>query len=330
MKNHDTIAGKAAAAGDQDQALLDHAINPRNERTAAALFDLQRRHNLSDERLGKLLSSSGTYVSRYRNNKFQGDITAFETNAEALLARYDLTEGDDIDLTEKGYCVEPVFSFLELLRSQRELGVGYGPAGRGKTQACKLYAHKHPGTIYVHLYDWTSRKDLVIASIARAAGVRPSKQDANLSVTLVRTLKDSDRLIIIDNAHEMTPSGRRWLTDFWDATQIPLALIGNPEIVAKFEANDQHSSRLGRCVDVTNIPDTKSTVLHLLRSYLPTALEDKPTQALALDILRTPKSGSARSVKKHLRLAARLLTTAPNTPPSEALKLAKTQLIHAA
>ena len=63
---------------------------------------------------------------------------------------------------------------------------------------------------------------------------------------------------------------------------------------------------------------------------MPTALEDKPTQALALDILRTPKSGSARSVKKHLRLAARLLTTSPNTPPSEALKLAKTQLIHAA
>lgn len=323
---------KSAAANDQEQAALDTAAatRARSEPLAQRLSEFQSRHSLSDARLGNLLGSSSTYVSRYRTNTFIGDIERFESAAQAVMDRYELTEGDDIAITDKGYCVQSMFAFLDLLRSQRELGVGFGPAGRGKTLASKLYAQRHPGTLYVHIYDWTSRKDLIIASIARAAGVRPSKQDPNLSATLVRTLKDSDRLIILDNAHELTPSGRRWLADFWDATQIPFALIGNPEIVTKFEGNDQHASRLGRCVNVTDIPDTQSTVLHLLQSYLPSAAADKPTQKLALEILCTPKSGSARSVKKHLRLAARLLTESPTTPPSEALKLAKTQLIHAA
>lgn len=319
---------KSAAANDTHQADLD--AKARSETVAAKLFAFQAKHSLSDDKLGRLLGSSATYVSRYRNNKFAGDITAFEAAAEAVMLRYELMEGDDAEISQAGFCVESVTAFLDLIQQQRQLGVGYGPAGRGKTKASQLYALQHPGTIYVHVWDWTSRKDILLADIARAAGVRRAKTDATLSAALVRTLRQSDRLLIIDNAHEITPAGRRWIADFWDATQIPIALIGNPQIVAQFETNDQHASRLGRCVDVTEITDTKTTVLHLLGAYMPEALADKSTQAIALDILRRKGSGAARAVKMHLRLANRIRAAAPTTAPAEALKLATTQLVHAA
>jgi DNA transposition AAA+ family ATPase len=326
------IQGKAAAAGDTETAIND-AIFHRNERLAERLFDYQRRLNLSDDQLGKRLSASGTYVSRYRHiqrGQFKGDLAAFEVAAEQLLIREELMEGDTSPLSLNGYCVEAVHGFLALIAQQSQMGIGYGPAGRGKTKAAQLYAAEHKGTIYLHLWDWTSRKEIVISELARVAGVRRAKHDVSLSAALVRVLRGSNRLIIIDNAQELTPAGRRFLADFHDAAQVPIALIGNPEIIRQFEANDQHASRLGRCVDVTTITDTKSTVINLLANYLPTAAADKAAQSEALEILRKDKGGAARAVKMHLRLAAKIMIGAPHTSPLEAIKQARTQLIHAA
>ena len=330
MKDTLLPPGKAAAANDPEAAELDAKFSPRSEGCFLRLQSYQSRNRLSDEQLGKRLGSNGTYVSRYRNNKFLGDISEFEGRAEQLLAREELMDGDEGKLSDKGFCVEPVNSFLNLVRNQRMMGVGYGPAGRGKSKACQLYAAAHKGTIYLHVNAWATGRDRVIDDIARIAGVRRAKSDKTMTDSLLRVLRDSDRLLIIDNAQRLTESGRKWLADFHDATRIGIALVGNPEIEEQFLRNDQHASRLGRCVDVTAITDAKTTVLHLLKSYLPDALEDKATQAEALAILRLEDGGAARAVKMHLRLATKIREGSPQTTPAEAVKLARTQLVHKA
>lgn len=239
-------------------------------------------------------------------------------------------DGDGFKMSERGFCVEPMSEFLNLVRNQRMMGVGYGPAGRGKSKACQLYASKNNGTIYLHVNAWATGRDRVIDDICRLAGVRRAKSDKSMTDALLRILRDSDRLLIIDNAQRLTESGRKWLADFHDATRIGIALVGNPEIELQFLRNDQHASRLGRCVDVTPLTDTKATVLHLLDSYLPDAVNDKPTQAEALDILKLPDGGSARAVKMHLRLASKIREGSPQTAFAEAVKLARTQLVHKA
>lgn len=328
------LKGKASAAADTETALIDATQQARNEPLAARLFDYQTRNHLSDDQLGKRLGSSGTYVSRYRNfhkGDFKGHLSTFETAADQLLIREELMEGDASPLSLDGYCVEAVHSFLDLITQQAQLGIGHGPAGRGKTKAAQLYAAEHRGCIYLHLWDWTNRKEIVISELARVAGVRRAKNDVSTCAALVRVLRGSGRLIIIDNAQELTPAGRRFIADFHDATQVPIALLGNPEIIGQFERNDQHASRLGRCVDVTTIADTKTTVLNLLANYLPAAAADKTAQAEALAILRKEKGGAARSVKMHLRLAAKIISGGGGKiSPLEAIQLARTQLIHAA
>lgn len=320
MTPNPKLTGKAAAAGDSEQA--------RNDLLAEKLFDYQRRNGLSDEQLGKKLASSGTYVSRYRNHSdaspFMGDLAKFEAAIDQLLVREELMQGDDEHLTESGFCVEETFNFLQLVANQRQMGVGYGPAGKGKTSAARLYARKHKTTLYLHVWTWTASRDRFAAELARAAGVRRMRHES-LFAALARVLKDADRLIIIDNAQRLTEGTRRFLADFYDATRNPIALLGNPEIVRQFERNEQHGSRLGRCVDVTAITDRKTTVLHLLRSYLPSAENDKTVQQTALDILN--KGGAARAVKMNLRLAQRMLTNG-TLSPGEAMKLAQTQLQH--
>ena len=330
MKERTIEPGKAAAANDSETAATDARIMPRSEACFVRLQGYQTRNRLSDQQLGSRLGSNGTYVSRYRHNKFIGDLDAFEAAIEQLLAREELMDGDEGKLSDKGFCVEPVTDFLNLVRNQRMMGVGHGPAGRGKSKACQLYTAGNKGTIYLHVNAWATGRDRVIDDIARIAGVRRAKSDKTMTDALLRVLRDSDRLLIIDNAQRLTESGRKWLADFHDATRIGIALIGNPEIEDQFLRNDQHASRLGRCVDVTTITDTKTTVLHLLKSYLPEAAEDKAAQTEALAILKLEDGGAARAVKMHLRLAVKIREGSPQTSLAEAVKLARTQLVHKA
>jgi DNA transposition AAA+ family ATPase len=329
MKN---TTGKAAAAGDIAQAEIDmkaKAKTARDEALAEQLFAFQTEHRVSDIQLGKLLGYSGTYVSRYRTRTFEGDLKAFEESISALMQKR-LLLGEDENLSRTGYCVASVADFLDYLAARGQMGVGHGAAGLGKTRACRLYAADHPGVIYLHLWDWTARKELMVRDIAKAASVhRTAKGDFNITEALVRALKGSARLLILDNAHEVTPSGRRWLADFHDATGIPIALIGNPEIVDKFASNDQHASRLGRCCEITTVTDKKATIMHSLTTYFPEAAEDIEVQRLALEAFSVVNGGGGRTVKRLLQAAKAICGTSKRTTAAEAVKIARSQLLTA-
>jgi len=335
MKPTTNPPGKAAAANDGIAAANDAAV-ARNDDLAERLFAFQKRQQLSDEKLGKKLGSTATYVSRYRSyheGKWTGNLLNFEESISALLLKEELMNGDDITLSESGFCVESVFEFLDFIHQNRHIGVGYGPAGPGKTCAGKLYAAKNPTCVYLHIWDWTTGRDKLLDELIKAARVRLGKNESKAEA-LVRTFRDSDRLIIIDNAHILTTRSRKFLMDFFDATRTPIALMGNQEIVRKFESNDQHASRLGRCCDVTDAGGDKrasvdkASVLTLLQTYLPQAADDKAVQSQVLDILRTKDGGAARAVKMTLKLTQRITTTAPSVSVRDAIKLAQTQLIH--
>jgi DNA transposition AAA+ family ATPase len=308
----------------------------RNDDAAERLFAYQKRTGLSDERLGRKLGYQATYVSRYRSfheGKWQGDLLKFEDAIASLLVKEELMQGDDEKLSAEGFAVDSVFDYLDFIHQNRHIGVGFGPAGKGKTCAGRLYAAKNPTAIYMHVWDWTTGRDKFIAELIRAARVRCAK-DESPAEALVRTFRDSDRLIIIDNAQRLTARSRKFLMDFYDATRTPIAMLGNQEIVKQFEANDQHSSRLGRCIDVTDAGGDKrasvdkASVLTLLRTYLPQATEDKAAQTQALEILRAKNGGASRAVKMTLKLAERIVRTAGSISPTDAIKLAQTQLIH--
>jgi len=319
--------GKAAAANDSEQA--------RNDELASRLFDFQKRHELSDDQLGKKLGNSGTYVSRYRNHRqgnavFTGDLFKFESAVLELLTKEELMEGDATRLSSEGFCVHATHRFLDFVTVNRMLSVGHGPAGKGKTCAARLHTAKHSRNVYLHLWDWTAGRDRLISALASAARVRRANGES-YAEALVRTFRDSERLIVIDNFQRATERSRKFLVDFYDATRTPIALIGNPEIVTQFRKNDQHFSRLGRCCDITKteaemLADTnKRTVFTLLETNFPAALNDKEAQSRALEVLRTPHGGASRTVRSVLRLAECITRSEPMNP-ADAIRLAETQL----
>lgn len=330
-------SGKSAAANDTEQARID----ARNANTLTALRAYQHAHGISDstkdlEGLAKQIGTSQTYLFRYIKDDFRGDLQKFEARIDAFLS------GDQVErvsvsteIINEAFIVSGMKSFLRHVREHGFIGIGHGPAGRGKTYAARLYAAQHcTSTIYLHVSVWSGGRHNLVRNISRAMQITRAPKGLAMDDYLVNRLRGSDRLLVIDNAHRLTESARRWLADFWEETNMAIALIGNPEIEQQWSRNDQHGSRVGLHRDVTlelvrkQACTARATAQHLIRLHLPAALALSEVVSDAAEVLQ--QFGACRAVVMRANLARRILSGGRVDDPAEAWKLAKTQLIHAA
>lgn len=296
------------------------------------------RINVNDlDGLAKQMGSSGTYLYRYLKNdwrtKSEKPLRDLEAQIMALLHTTATTEkpvtSSNTKLISKDFIVGGVRKFLEHVRAHAYIGIGYGPAGAGKTKACEIYAAQHSvNTLYLHLSMWKGGRHDVVKEIKKAAGIQRVPKGMKVEDYLVDRLRGSGMLLVIDNAHRMTEAARRFLADFWEDSHLAIALIGNPEIQDQFAKNDQHGSRVGIERDVTlDLAKTKSaTARHLLDLHLPEAAEIKEVVKDAEETLEN--FGLCRTVEKRAALARTILLTPTNKvdDPALAWQMAKEQL----
>lgn len=305
----------------------------RDPQLVAALQDAVAKLPNSDktkayETMAKRIGCSATYVYRYLNDDFRGDLAKFETLARGYFAAEVLrTEGNQ-ELVTEAFSVASTHRFLRQVKQHGYIGVGHGPAGRGKTCAARLYAAQDRASIYIHATMWSCGRHAIARQIKTAIKAKLGKNETN-DEALVRLLTGSGRLLIIDNAQRLTESARRWIADFWDATRIPIALLGNPEIEGQWRRNDQHGSRVGLHRDITTDLNkdatAKSTASHLIRLHLP-GYED-----LSGDVARVVQEfGSCRAAAMQLSLTKAMLDGGKIEDPTQAWNAAKTQLITSA
>lgn len=327
-----SLKGKAAASGDPDQAALD----TRNAAAVQALCNYMARHHLANTGDGRKVVArrmgvSETYIFRYLSQDFRGDLAKFETSILAFCEAEELKVEGNQELVGSDFVLKGMRRFLRQVKAHGHIGIGHGPAGRGKTCAARLLAAQDATAIYIHCRVWSCGRHDLTRDLVRLLKLRPAKNETK-DEALVRILSGSDRLVIIDNAQRLTESARRWLADFWDATRCPVALIGNPEIEKQWEKNDQHGSRVGLHRDVTeDLKDqstAKATASHLLRLHLPSAAQDPEILDEAVKTIAA--FGSCRAIAMRAKLASTMLAGGKITDVKQAFNLAKTQLITSA
>lgn len=331
--------GKAAAAGDDEQAHHDAeeaaeqmATNPKTRRIdptiISALEDHLAETGMPQAKLAPKIGSSTTYLSKALNGTFNGNVAEFEKGVldyfEALTKR----RVDNTDVCETGFLVEAMRDFLDTVKLTGDIGVGYNPAGKGKTKGIEVYLRKNALAVMVTVTKsfcgWRSVRDAVLAQVAnkRRAGGESWDQ------FMLRTFRGSGRLLILDNAHLLTNSARTWIAYDWhESTGCPVALIGNPQIVQQWKGDDQQFSRVGLAREIKPMDKETATATarKMIELHVPDVEVDGKLLKYAVDVLKG--KGACRALRKHLLLMQALLKGNPNYLPSAAFYAAHSQLL---
>jgi DNA transposition AAA+ family ATPase len=216
-----------------------------------------------------------------------------------------------------------MLTVARLVRENETLGLVMGPSGIGKSRCAMAIQEKYVGSVYVSVMrDYHHPKGLT-RKLAIELGVRGQhtcRHNAQYTTQLERvidTLRDSHRLLIIDEAAKLTDPAVELLRDIHDNTGVPILLIATRDLHERIVSNadpdhGQLYSRFDVIHHLTEGYDVNSggkvlhTMDHIRELYTdpPVRLANDATrylQGVANDLGR----GSLRRCKMLLRNAVR-------------------------
>jgi len=260
--------------------------------------------------VAKRVGFSEATISRYLAGNYNGDIKALETVIEEVMDADSRRQAwKDFYVHTKG--VDATISTLGLIRDACDIGLITGAAGLGKTTACNRYAAQNKSAIMLTLSEGYGDNWTVIRRLFDALEVRSWSRkngEATRADCIVNRLRNSNRIIIVDNAQRATLSGLRWLMDLHDATGLPIALIGNPEVLARLAVSDQLTSRIGLRHDIGS--DAANWIKTAADEIVSVMWPEVPREVRLLAHETARASGHLRTLVKQLRIAIKL-TDAP-------------------
>ena len=215
-----------------------------------------KEHGLSQAALAAGMGENETYVSNFLFESARREMPA--KRAEKLARDISVWIEEDFrhrtnkieTAFVKTVVAERLFGLARNVRNTRDIGVGYGPAGIGKTLCAKAFALEFPGTIFLRVTR-TSRTEsgfmLTLYKLLRRSqrGRRsPTFED------IVDELRGSGRLLIIDQAQDLRDATYTFLLNLHDEAELPMLLLGTVDVRKRVDADSgvlygQMSSRVG-------------------------------------------------------------------------------------
>ncbi len=177
-----------------------------------------------------------------------------------------------------------------------------GAAGAGKTTALKHYVENSAGVIFVTANSCASSAMAILGEIALKIGKIPQTKKQLLMNELVSYFKDSQRLIIIDEADHLTFSALQALRNLNDESGVGVLLSGNDKIYnqmvcgAKCGEFDQLRTRIFARPKVSN-----DYTIEEIQGVFPNV--DMPSTKILLEVAQTQ---SLRTARKLYNMSAEL------------------------
>lgn len=297
------------------------------------LLRLRELPQWSNNKLAKKLNCNPAYVQGYINGEFPGDIDKFEKSLREFFENESRRAASGIDTVE---CSDTrqVKTAFEFIRKTNDIGAVVANSGQCKTRSIEHYIEKNPLTVVYKTAVWSADKDSVESIMFGLIGANGYDHKTRRAIFMVNTMRGSDRLIVVDDAHKLTRPALQWFFDFHDATQCPVALVGTFELVDKLEDDPQRFSRVGYCQEIRNLDSNNKLIVdrelirYLIKKLLPKIHDSELESVCDLCEQVASEHGHYRSVHKQLKLAAEIKSANGNgLTHIGALRAAHTKLI---
>jgi DNA transposition AAA+ family ATPase len=146
-----------------------------------------------------------------------------------------------------------ILAAIKLAHDHRKFALIVGDSGYGKTITARAAQARFPGAIYLRINAHTRNS----SSVARALldQLAPRLPHANVYRHLIGRLKGSDRVLLIDESHLLSASGRQVLRDILDEAEVGIALLGNEDItkIVEAERGSRRGQFVSRCIVRLNL-----------------------------------------------------------------------------
>jgi hypothetical protein len=209
-------------------------------------------------RLAKSSGISASALSQFLDNKYPGDVAKIKEKLTSVLDR----ESEKTSLKNNNP------HFIETSISKRlfeaakgcslfcDMGMCYGDAGIGKTQAVREYAARHADCILVECLPGYMPRAFLHALQDKICKSECKTLDA-IFTTIVDKIKHSGRLIIIDEAEKLPYRTLEYIRRIHDFAEIGILLVGMPELLGNIRGfNNQYRqlfSRIAMAIKLDNI-----------------------------------------------------------------------------
>ncbi|HBR5677120.1 TPA: AAA family ATPase [Klebsiella pneumoniae] len=268
------------------------------------LNDLMTRKGYSQTQVARAIGKSTAVINQYLQGKYAGDVPAIDALARSFINRE----------VEKEKSQKNAARFVPTVTSRKgmeviryahldgDLNVIYGAAGLGKTMILREYAAQHRDALLIEADPgYTAR--VVLEELCGLLGISKRGNMHELSEACIAALRDSGRLLMVDEAENLPYRALETLRRIHDKSGIGLVLAGMPRLIINLKGKrgeyQQLYSRVGFALCIgDSLP--QSDITDIAVSMLPGAGSQEVSEALF-----KASHGNARRLFKLVRGVSR-------------------------
>ena len=200
--------------------------------TIVKLLEFMEKSQKTQLQIAKETGISNTVISQFIGGTYKGDSEEVANSIEKylVLANERLENVDNTVFYKNLKNTKTSLFAVKYAHKNCEVVLLSGDAGAGKTTALEYYAKNNTGVIFVTASICTSSPTAILKEIALAIGKRASGSKGQIEKMLISVLSNSNRLIIIDEADQLTFNAIQAVRNLNDKAHVGILLSGNNKI----------------------------------------------------------------------------------------------------
>ncbi len=278
----------------------------------AQLNELMTLRKWSQTQVARAIGKSPAVISLYLKGKYDGDVASLESDIAALINREaEKAKSQKLAVSFiRTYTASKCLEVIKMAHMDGDINVIYGDAGMGKTMVMRQYASENRTAILLEADPgYTAR--VVLEELCNKLGLNRRGNMHELSDAIVNALRDSGRILLIDEAENLPHRALEVIRRIHDKSGIGVVLAGMPRLIVNLKGKrgefKQLYSRVGFALALGEVLPRED-----IDAIATSVLSDAQDPTVG-DALFNASRGNARRLFKLLRGVHRysLLNNAP-------------------
>lgn len=291
------------------------------------LKDVMERRGYTQTHVARAIGRTHPVVNQFLQGKYRGDVADIEERISAFVSR-ELEKEKNRRIKARFVTTAMAAKGLEVLayaHQECEICVLYGAAGLGKTMVLREYAARNRDAVLIEADPGYTARTL-LEELCRQLGVKVRGNIHELIDACVRELRDSGRLLMVDEAELLPYRALEVLRRLHDKAGIGIVLAGMPRLLINLKGRRGEFAQLySRVALALNLGDTltRDDFQQIATDLIPEAASPEISEALYARSL-----GNARRLFKLARGVYRICDISDASVSVQAIDKFSEMLIH--